>query len=353
MSQPGTPAQKTQTGLPGEIRTKRTGRNSDEKICLILNPKAAAGSAGKKIDRLKRALDKSFKHWELRLTNGPRHATALAAQACEEGFDLVAAAGGDGTCHEVINGMIHEDRPRNSKTAFSLIPLGTGSDLMKTIKSPLNAEEAIWIASTGVTLPCDVGRATITTEAGKETRYFINVAGFGANGEVVRQANASSKRFGGQVTFLKATLKTAMRYTPPRVQIEWTIDDQSQHWEGALLSCFVANGAYCGGGMWVGPNGSMHDGQADITILPAMSLGTQVLNMPKLYNGKLDQFSKSHCFQTAHLRATTTKNNRVYIDLDGELSGFLPASFSILPRLLPVRSGWLHSLSPEATTKTQ
>ena len=90
----------------------------------------------------------------------------------------------------------------------------------------------------------------------KETKYFLNVAGFGANGEVVRRANSSNKRLGGRITFMQATVHTSLTYHSPKARV-CVFDAASEVpkllWEEELLSCFVANGSYCGGGMWVAP----------------------------------------------------------------------------------------------------
>ena len=85
-------------------------------------------------------------------------------------------------------------------------------------------------------------------------RFFVNVAGFGANGEVAEKSNRWSKRFGGRVTFLNATIHTTFTYRPPKVQMKWTSEEGRDNvWTGELLSCFIANASFCGGGMQVAP----------------------------------------------------------------------------------------------------
>ena len=112
MSQFGTPGQLGQLGHSNS-NIRSDSRNHSERICLIVNPKAGAGRAADNLDLLKKASERAFEHWEVRETKAPGHATELAAQAAEEGFHLVAAVGGDGTCHEVVNGLIVDDRARN------------------------------------------------------------------------------------------------------------------------------------------------------------------------------------------------------------------------------------------------
>ncbi len=345
MSQLGTPGHLGNIGHTNVFgREEGSGaRNRNERICLILNPRAGAGSAGENLDTLKRAADVAFEKWDVRLTEGPGHATELAAAAAEEDFQIIAAVGGDGTCHEVINGLIVDDRARNRKAAFTVIPFGTGSDLMKSLKVPRRLAGALWIAATGMSLPTDVGKATVTTDAGPLTRYFINVAGFGANGEVVRRANASSKRLGGRVTFLRASLATAATYRPPQLKLTWEGPEGGGDFEGRLMSSFLANGAYCGGGMWVGKGGHMHDGLMELSLLPPASRARQAIDLRRLYDGSLDRVAGAVRVRVSQLQVTARTGEQVFIDLDGELSGMLPARFEVLPRMLHVRGGWIHN----------
>ena len=207
-------------------------RNLTEKICLVVNPRAGAGRAGRELDTLKRAVDRAFSQWDVRVTEAPGHATILAQDARSEGYDIVAAVGGDGTCHEVVNGLVKDGKPCSPRTIFTVIPFGTGSDLQKTLKIPRMVQEALWIAATGITLPSDVGWVQLERDGQDSEEAFINVAGFGANGEVVRVANSMDKKWGGRWTFLKASLQTTLQYRPPEVRLEWKGPDGEFH--GAL-----------------------------------------------------------------------------------------------------------------------
>jgi len=311
-------------------------QNTSERICVILNPKAGNGKAGKQIEEIKSYLKQYFTQWELLCTKGPRHATVLAQQACENGADIVAAVGGDGSCHEVVNGIMLAQR----KAIFCLIPFGTGSDLRRTLNIPKDIKQAIQIAAKGIDRTVDVGKARVTTDDGQQDRYFINVAGFGANGEVVEKTNKESKRWGGRITFLKATLHTTMTYKAPNVQIQWE-GSSTQQWKGKLLSCFIANAQFCGGGMNVAPTNSIGDGLLHLSILPDMSVAQQLYHIPKLYDGNIHLVPNAVCSPISEIKAATQQGVKVQIDLDGELSGRLPAVFSIEKQALIIRAQWL------------
>jgi diacylglycerol kinase (ATP) len=310
-------------------------KNESEQICVILNPKAGNGKAKQKRGEIEKYLEQHFVNWELMQTQGPKHATTLATKACDRGFDIVAVVGGDGSCHEVVNGIMASQQ----KAIFALIPFGTGSDLRRTLNTPNNIEQSIKVAAHGNDRIVDVGKAIVTTDQGKEARYFINVAGFGANGAVVEKTNKESKRWGGRITFLKATLHTTMTYRAPKVQILWE-GPNTDTWNGDLLSCFIANAQFCGGGMKVAPKDSISDQQLHLSILPNMSVGQQLFHIPKLYDGTINNVPNSVCTPISTVKAAAPQGVKVMIDLDGELSGRLPAEFSLEKQALIIRSQW-------------
>jgi YegS/Rv2252/BmrU family lipid kinase len=316
-------------------------RNLTEKICLVVNPMAGAGRAGRELDSIKRALDRAFSQWDLKVTEAAGHGRFLAKEAREAGFHIVAAVGGDGTCHEVVNGLVHDGLPCSPRTIFTVIPFGTGSDLQKSLKIPRSIQEALWMAATGITLPCDLGWVEFRRDGEEVSEAFVNVAGFGANGEVVRIANSMDKKWGGRWTFLKASVQTGLSYTPPRIHMSWKGPEGTGEYEGPMMSCFVANGRYCGGGMNVGKGGSMQDGLFDLTRLPPTPLSTQIIQARRLYNGSLEKWPGSDRRQVEEVLALPINGEEVFIDLDGELAGQLPARFKVMRRGLHIRGGWL------------
>jgi YegS/Rv2252/BmrU family lipid kinase len=313
-------------------------RNTQEKICLIVNPRAGAGRAGAQIDTLKRLAERAFEQWEIQLTEAPGHATHLAKEAAEQGFDLIAAVGGDGTCHEVVNGLFIDGKAIRKKSAFTVIPFGTGSDLVRSLQIPKSTQEALWIAATGVSLPSDIGWAEVTTEDGPHGEAFINVASFGASATVARRANEGSKRFGGTATFMGATLRTLLDYEPNPVTVTFTNADGEHTWSESLMAGFIANGHYCGGGMRVGPNGSMQDGSFELCLLEPTSLAQQILDLRHLYDGQIHK-SKGMLTSTA-TTVSADSDHPIAVELDGETSGSLPARFDIKQGALTMRGGW-------------
>ena len=316
--------------------------NQNDRVCFIVNPKAGSGSAKTKRRQLEESISQYFLNWEIRETQAAGHAEVIARECCHEGFDIIAPIGGDGTCHEVVNGMIHNDEPYNPKTSLALISAGTGSDFLKSIPTPKDPIQALHAAAFGQNKIIDIGKCTTQTGA----RYFVNVAGFGVNGEVAERSNSSSKMLGGKFTFIKATLQSSLSYKPQPVKLSWLVDQEEREWQGEVLSCFIANGKYCGGGMNVGPSSELNDGIADVTILSPIGPIEQLFKLRKLYNGTIHELKQAQQFQSQIIKATAIKDSVVKIELDGENSGVLPATFEILPKRLSIRSMWQSTKNP-------
>ncbi len=308
-------------------------RNTGERLLVIANPRAGAGSAGRNRAQIERAVDRAFARAEVVWTEGPGHASEVARERAGSA-DIVAALGGDGTCHEVVNGLFDGERARFPKTVFTSLPFGTGTDLARSLDLPRRLEDALWVAATGMTLPLDVG--WVRTEAGGQ-RMFLNVAGIGANASVAGRVNAGEKRLGPMATYLAATLQTALAFRPVPVRCAWTGPDGDGATEIDLLAAFVANGHWCGAGIHVGRGGSMADGCLDVKLIPGMSVGRILRAVPRLYDGRMSEVEGVISVRASTLRV----EGAVAFEADGEVGlGTGPATYGVLPRALQVRAAW-------------
>ncbi len=327
-------------------RTDGGARNRTDSICLVVNPRAGAGKAGRELGRLEGLVKRSFETWAIRPTQGPGHGIELAQQAMKDGFDIVAAVGGDGTCHEVVNGLMSQKGDAESRPVFTVVPFGTGSDLIKSLEIPKDTARALWLASTGITLRSDVGWVETTSDEGATSeRWFINEISFGMGGEVVSRVNRSSKRLGGFASFLGATVGGLLSFEPQRCHLRWDGPDGPGQWEGDLMNAFMANGHYCGGGMLVGRGGSMFDGVFELTVLPPMGLASSAANLPRLYRGSAHNAPGAFRAAVTSLeaRCTAPSGGTLLVDSDGEQPGRLPLKARVIPAALQVRGGWRKS----------
>jgi diacylglycerol kinase (ATP) len=320
--------------------TERLRPNDREKVCFVVNPRSAGGGTSRRVDALVASASRYFVQHEVRLTESPGHATSLAAAAVDDGFDVVAAVGGDGTANEVVNGLFVDGRPRRPGVVFTVVPAGTGSDLVKTLGMPADLDAAVRIAAFGPDRAGDAVLASFTGPDGAPLhRVGVNVLGLGLSGDVVARANRSSKRFGGTLTFLGATLAGLAAWRPPVVSASWVDADGSRDsWEGPLFTIFLANGQYAGGGMWVGKGGSISDGAIDLTIVPALSLPRLATGLPRLYTGDVEAVPGVVRRRITSIEASCA--SEVLLDVDGEQPGRLPGRFEILQGALRIRGVW-------------
>jgi diacylglycerol kinase family enzyme len=304
------------------------------KWCVVVNPRAGAGRAGQRLEEIRRAAGEELEA-EVRLTEGPSHATELARRAVDEGFDGVVAVGGDGTANEVVNGLIDGDRPRRDGVVFALLHAGTGGDLRRSLQVPEDPRQALRAFRDRPARPMDLLHLRFRGHDGEMVeRIGVNVTGIGLGGEVVARANRGSKRL-GPLTFAVATVAALREYRPPVVRFEArTEGDRSWEWSGPLSSAFLANGAYCGGGMWVGKGGALDDGWADFTVVPPMSVPRMMLGGPRLFTGSIDRVKGVSRIPTQQLRAFPVTEIQVLIDVDGEQPGLLPLEARVLQKIL-------------------
>ena len=312
---------------------KEEGRNEGERITVIANPRAGGGRAGAHREEIEAAVARAFAQSRVLWTERQGHAAELARLAAPE-TDILASLGGDGTCHEVVNGLFSGSEPIARKVVFAVLPYGTGGDLVRSLETPAALDRALWIASTGMTLPLDVGH--MQWQDGRE-EVFINVAGVGATAEVCRRANGGSKRFGGKATFVSATLATLMSFRARPVRWSWEGPDGSGSEELDTLAAFCANGHYCGAGFWVGKGGSMADGIFELTIVPAVKLREVPRLLPRMYDGSVGTYPGVRRIRVTSVDVGTDPP----LEADGETLPVGPVRIRNLPRILQVRGAWL------------
>lgn len=308
-------------------------------VILVVNPMSQAGRTGRRLEQLSKLARAALGPVEVRTTRALGDGRRLAREAAEGGASLVIAVGGDGTANEVVDGLMSAAQ---GPCAFGLLPAGTGSDLARTLAMPTDWEEALVAIRHAAPQPTDVMVGTFTDVTGKRVvRHGINVVGMGMAGEVVRRVNRSSKRLGGQVSFLTATLGALVAWRAPEVEITWDDEDGAVgRWVGPLVNAFVANGRYCGGSMLVGAEARMEDGLLDVVVVPRQSLWRLALSTPHLYDGRIAEQDDIVSFRTARVAARPVREGFVPSDMDGEQPGGLPAEIRCLAGALPVRAPW-------------
>ncbi len=284
---------------------------ASHKVKLIMNPNADMGNAWRQAAELRPIIDE-FGGADWAGTVYPTHATELTVQAADQGYETVVAVGGDGTVHEIVNGLMQvpiERRPR-----LGVVPLGAGNDFAHAVGVKGRAPEALRRALTGSPRPVDVG--VVEDERGRR-EYFDNTLGIGFDASVtIRSHTLPVLR--GFLMYLAAVIQTIMLdHKAPRMNFE---TDQ-EAWEDHKLMLVVCNGPREGGGFLVAPEALLDDGIFEYTCVDHVSRPMMFRLIPEFMNGTHGRFRSVKMGQLKKL--SLEADRPLHIHTDGEIwAGF-------------------------------
>lgn len=300
------------------------------KYAIILNPNSGSGRAAREWRRLEGHVRSILGAFSLFCTERPGHGVELTRRALHDGHDRIISAGGDGTNYEVVNGFFENDALINPNASMALLPIGTGSDLRRTLGLRRGLRAVPYLARHDL-IYADMGRVNSTDASGRPlTHYFLNSLHIGLGGLVGEYVNRGNKRFGGRLTFFKGVVMARLAYKPQPMEIAINGD----RLEGRFLDLIIANGQYDGGGMHVAPRARLDSGHFEVYVIGDVGLIGTALNLPRLYMGTLERHPRVRYYQASVLEVRSPEAVRV--SPDGELAGHTPARVDILPRLLPL-----------------
>jgi YegS/Rv2252/BmrU family lipid kinase len=296
-------------------------------LLLIVNPHSARGVTGRKWPKLEAALRGILPPFDVVCTKHAGDATRLAEEAADR-YETIAAVGGDGTISEVANGILDSV----CQTALGIIPRGTGSDLVRTLRIPHKLGGAARVLARGQRRTIDVGRATFIDPNGEErSHWFINAAEVGAGAMVSDAVNRPGRWLPGPAAFMWAIITTLFRHKPSDVTI---ITDSSSPRTILLSNAWAANGCYSGGGVHSAPRALMDDGLLDLVVAEHASLFVRLAGLPRLRSGKFIEMRHVQYSQTK-IAAFTAEPPQL-VELDGDVVGTTPARFEVVPGRLTV-----------------
>jgi YegS/Rv2252/BmrU family lipid kinase len=286
-----------------------------DKIFVIFNPAAR----GEKSRRVRRFLEtKAGSSVTLAPTQSPGDAKLLAARAVSQGYQLVVAAGGDGTINEVINGI------GTSGVALGVLPLGTVNVFAQELCIPRKVVAAWSVIEGGHTRRIDLARA----DANGSARYFIQLAGVGFDARAVRAASWELKKRIGPLSYVWAGLKTL---STKHVRVEVSANGSGSVGGVAVL---IGNGRFYGGRFTLFPKARMDDGLLDVCVFETCSYLDVLRYGHSILRGAHADQGGVQYFQTERL--TCSAPRATPFELDGEDAGDAPVTFSVVPRALRV-----------------
>ena len=304
------------------------------KVKLILNPMADLGRAWMTANDL-RPIAQEFKGdltWSG--TVYPTHAIELAKQAAEEGCDIVVAMGGDGTVHEVMNGLMQV--PEDKRPMMGIVPIGSGNDFAYAMGITEDPAHALARALKGENIQAvDIG--LITDENGR-TEYFDNTLGIGFDAVVTIRSH-KLPIVKGFLMYLTAVIQTILlNHNAAKMQLE----TENQKWEESVIMLTLCNGPREGGGFMLSPNSKNNDGKMEFLTVSKLSRPTMFRLIPEFLKGTHMRFKQVRMGE--FIKITLTSNLPLYIHADGEIytsfgSNLHKASFEILPQALRIVKG--------------
>ncbi len=305
---------------------------------FIVNPRAGSGKTMYEWLPAERKLKRLGIPCYIALTDHKRHATALAQHAAAEGYRRIIAVGGDGSLHEVFNGICRWCAATGVPTEeflLGVVPIGSGNDWIRSLAVPNDTIEVVDLIRRNSFGRMDVMRVK---SSGGKTAYMANIGGVGFDSHVCKRVNTqkeSGRR--GKLIYLNSLRYTIFNLKSINISV---VADGEVVFTGLCYSVAFGNGRYSGSGMRQVPLAVLDDGLLDYTIIPKTPLLKVVKELPRLFNGTLHQsvYVISGKCRSLQIVPMDEQSNDIF-ELDGEIEGLLPMSIEVTGHMINVIKG--------------
>ena len=292
----------------------------------MINPTAGNGRAKKLWAEVSKRLTAEGLDFDFEETKCKGDATQIIRKATSKNYKCYISVGGDGTFHELINGLMEANLPY-LPTAF-LLPIGTGNDFVRHHNIPKWGEDWLQMLKNFNIKKHNVGQLTYWNEGKQQSRFFVNVAGMFYDGYIVRATTLRKKPINSSFQYLLLILKFLFKYKPPKGQIIWDNGELS----GEYYTVNVGVSRFSGGGMRFVPHANPFGASLAITIAKKMHPIRVLLATHFFYNGKIAKHSKITCFETLRLTINPIASSEIHVEADGEYLGTAPCTFEVVKR---------------------
>ncbi|HET8651384.1 MAG TPA: diacylglycerol kinase family protein [Gaiellaceae bacterium] len=293
---------------------------------LLVNPASANGKTGRRWPELARAAHAAGLRGEAIFSERPGQLGDLAREAADEGAELLVIFGGDGTVHEVVQGIAGRE-----DVELAVVPRGTGWDFARGHRIPKRLADALRVAVEGEARPFDLGRATYGVDGGEGSAWFANAGSVGMSGAVAAKANGTTKALGGKASYLIALGAVFSRWK--NVELVIKVDDEERR--GLMEDVIVALGRYQAGGMMVTPDAEPDDGLFDVLLIKDATRLEVLREIPRIYKGTFLPHPKAEVLRGRAVEVIAPAP--LPVQLDGEQPGTAPVRFEIAPAAIRLR----------------
>ena len=282
---------------------------------VIVNPKAGGGRGRREWPAISSLMNGSGLRFISRFTEHKYHATELTVKAVNEGYRNIVAVGGDGTVHEVVNGIFLQKKVPVSEMCLAVIPVGGGSGWLRMPGIPQDYREAVRSLVEKCTVLQDVAKVSYYETKVRHTRYMANVAGLGYDAVLNMEYNnlKDEGRYDSGL-HLRTAMRTFARFSPVHLDIK---ADGCSFYSGPVFSVAIGIG-----------------GKMDLTIIKEISKLRVVRNIKLLYEGNLYSVTDMFHSRCRKIEIESTPESRLQID--GEAVGTSPFSFELQPGALRI-----------------
>jgi YegS/Rv2252/BmrU family lipid kinase len=289
------------------------------KIKFIINPKSGFNKNPRRILHwIDSVIKPSGIAYDISYTEKPGDGTSLAKEAANQGFDIVAVVGGDGTINEAGRALFHSD------VALAVIPAGSGNGFARNFKIPLKQYQAIQLLLEPRIIPIDIGKIN--------NHYFFNVAGFGLDAHISEDFERFAVR--GPLSYFWVGVRAFFNFRSEKAIIKF---DQ-QTIETTPLVVSIVNAPEYGNGAIIAPAAKPDDGLLDLIILDRMSFWKAVANLIRLFNGTINQVPAFHSYPVTSLEIIRSSPGPIETDGDPHHEG-THLKIKIIPKSLQVLVG--------------
>lgn len=299
---------------------------------VIVNPVSGSGRGLADLPLISKLLrDNGIQHDSV-FSEHKHHAAELTVSAIESGYRHIIVVGGDGTLHEVVNGLFIQRSVHPSEVAIAVISTGTGNDWIRMYGIPTRYSEAIRAIKEGYTFLQDVAEVDYEESKYRQTRYMANVAGLGFDAKVIeRTLTSKAKGYLGRGGYMWCLVRSFFSHKATGVKI-W-VDDRLV-FNDLLFSIAIGVGRYNGGGIQQLPAAVADDGLLDVTMIRPVHWWHVVFRIRRLFNGTI--YSIGHVKHLQGRKIRIESSPETPLEIDGELYGGTPVELRVKHRVVRV-----------------
>ncbi len=302
---------------------------------VIVNPKAGSGKGLKDWPVISNTMNRSGVEFTCVFTEHKYHAVELTVKSIKDGYRKIVAIGGDGTIHEIVNGIFIQNEVPTTDILLAVIPSGTGNDWVRMYGISRTYRDAVQAIVEERSVKQDVAKVEFYESKVKQHRYMANVAGIGFDAAVTKGFNKlKDNGRSGKYLYLLSVIKIFFTYFSGHFRIK---TDGKLFFDGMLFSSSVGIGRYNGGGMEQMPVAVADDGLMDITAIRKMRKFLIIRDFAKLYSGRIFENRGVLHAQSKVIEIESFPSSS--IEIDGEIMGSSPFSFEIIPQCIKVVVG--------------